>query len=236
VRAPPVAPQGLTATRKQGGGEPGQAAVRVPLERPKGKAMMLRSVLVAATLLSLGGSGIAFAAPDPGVVRVEGLCGGVLEAVKQAKGANAQVRARRIQPVIEQSFNLEVMAQFTIGEAWTKMSAAERASIVTALTHYTAARYAHEFDNYNGQHCVVDSAVVTRGLDKLVKSQIVEAGEATAVNYRLRDYAGAWRVIDVYYSGVSQLATQRADFASIVRSAGAQGLTAKLNALTSEMR
>lgn len=197
----------------------------------------MRTIAAAlAALLCLAASGAARAAADPALERVEALCNGVLEAVKQVKGATLPARARALQPVVEKAFNLEVMAQFAIGEPWTKMTAKDQAAVVSALTRYTSARYAQEFDAFTGQRCMVDPAVTTRGPDKLVKSQIVEAGGATAVNYRLRAFSGEWRVIDVFYKGVSQLATQRADFASVVQSGGAPGLVSKLNELTAKTR
>ena len=181
-------------------------------------------------------TGPAAAAADPAATRVEGLCNGVLEAVKLTKDAGAQVRARSLLQVVEQSFNIEAMSQFAIGAAWAGMSAREQSEVTVALTRYMAARYAQEFDSFRGQKCVVDPAVTARGPDRLVKSQITEAGESTSVNYRLREYGGAWKVIDVFYKGVSQLATERADFAGILRSGGAPALKAKLNELTAKMR
>lgn len=193
--------------------------------------MRVRGILTVAAALSLLAGG-ASAAGDPGAARVEALCGGVLDAVKQSKSAPLQARARRIQPAIEQGFNLDAMAQLTIGEPWTQMTPADRAGVVAALGRYTAARYAQEFE---GERCVVDPTVVSRGPDKLVKSQVLGGGETASVNYRLREAGGVWKVIDVYYNGVSQLAVQRADFAQVVRTAGAAGLAAKLNALTANM-
>jgi phospholipid transport system substrate-binding protein len=202
--------------------------------------MTLRQTLPAALAAALAVSAAAgaHAAPaDPAAAQVERLCTGVVEAVKQAKGAGLQARAKKIQPVIEESFDIGVMAQFAVGpSAWeTKVPASERSALVAALTRHTAARYAQEFDNYSGQRCVVDPNVQTRGPDKLVKSQIVEPHETASVNYRLRQYGGTWKVIDVYYEGVSQLATERADFASTLQSGGASALVAKLNELTAKM-
>jgi phospholipid transport system substrate-binding protein len=197
---------------------------------------MLQRTLLAAAALALCAGPAARAATDPATARVEVLCGGLLDAVKAAKGGGAGPRARKIQPVVDQNFNLEAMAQFTIGEPWAKMSGADHAALVAAMSRYMAARYAKEFEAAGEQRCVVDPAAVARGVDKLVKSQIVERGEAEQVNYRLREYGGAWKVIDVFYKGVSQLATQRADFAGLVRSGGAAPLVAKLNQLTAEMR
>jgi phospholipid transport system substrate-binding protein len=194
------------------------------------------AALAAAVGLSL--TGAAHAAPaDPAATQVERLCTGVIEAVKQAKGADLQARARRIQPVIEAGFEIPVMAQFAVGPSWeTKVPPADRAALVAALTRHTAARYAQEFDSYSGQRCVIDPTVQTRGPDKLVKSQIIEAHDTSSVNYRLREYGGTWKVIDVYYEGVSQLATERADFAGVLQTGGASALVAKLNELTAKMR
>lgn len=199
--------------------------------------MRMRRIFTAAAALALVGAPMAKAAPaDPAAQRVEALCNGVLTALKESKAGGLQARAKRMQPVVEEGFDLGVMAQFAIGPGWTKMSPAERSGLTAALTRYTAARYAQEFDAYTGQKCVVDPNVTTRGVDKLVKSQIVEPGQSSSVNYRLRQYGGGWKVIDVYYEGVSELATERADFAGALASGGAPGLINRLNELTAKMR
>jgi phospholipid transport system substrate-binding protein len=201
--------------------------------------MTMRRLLAATTGLGLCLVPLApaQAAPaDPAAARVERLCNGVLDAAKETKGAGLQARARKIQPVIEENFEIGIMAEFAIGPGWAKIPPAERSALVSALTRHTAARYAQEFDAYTGQRCVVDPAVQTRGPDKLVKSQIAEPHDSSAVNYRLRQYNGAWKVIDVYYEGVSQLATERADFSGLLQSGGPTALVARLNELTSKMR
>ena len=199
----------------------------------------MKREFLAATILAafaLTAVGPARAAADPAAARVEALCNGVVDAVKDAKGAGLQARAHKIQPVIEQNFEIPMMAQFAIGPQWAKIAPGERSALIAALTRHTAARYAQEFDSYTGQKCVVDPAVQTRGPDKLVKSEIVEPHDRSSVNYRLRQYGGAWKVIDVYYEGVSQLATERADFAGVLASGGPTALVARLNELTAKMR
>jgi phospholipid transport system substrate-binding protein len=54
--------------------------------------------------------------------------------------------------------------------------------------------------------------------------------------YRMRDTGSGWKVIDVYYNGgISQVATQRSDFASTLSSGGAKALVAKLDSLTDKL-
>ena len=54
--------------------------------------------------------------------------------------------------------------------------------------------------------------------------------------YRMRDNGSGWKVIDVYYNGaISQLTTQRSDFAATLSSGGAKALVAKLDAQTEKL-
>jgi phospholipid transport system substrate-binding protein len=49
------------------------------------------------------------------------------------------------------------------------------------------------------------------------------------INYLMRDDDGAWQIADVYLDGtISQLATQRSEFHSILRRKGVDGLIATL--------
>jgi phospholipid transport system substrate-binding protein len=45
----------------------------------------------------------------------------------------------------------------------------------------------------------------------------------------VRDVDGTWKIIDVYYDGVSQLILHRSDFGAAMASGGAPALLAHLN-------
>jgi phospholipid transport system substrate-binding protein len=194
----------------------------------------MRKVLtITACVAALAGP--ASAAEDPAATQVDRFCHAVLQATAQAGGAGLQARTQSLEPLVDKYFDVGAMARFAVGEPWAQWSAADRSVVVSAMSRFTAARYASALDSNHGQKCVVDPAVVTRGPDKLVKSKIVDPTGATSLNYRLRETGGAWRVIDVYYEGVSQLVTQRAEFATVIRDKGAPGLVAKLKELTAKM-
>jgi phospholipid transport system substrate-binding protein len=116
------------------------------------------------------------------------------------------------------------------------MSADEQAGLVKAFRRMTVASYARNFDVFKGQQFVTDAKVEVRGPDRLVKAQVIPAGEKPVnLTYRMRDAAGAWKVIDVIYEYVSQLATRRADFASTVASGGAPALIKKLDKISDNL-
>lgn len=171
------------------------------------------------------------AAADPAAARIE-----TFYAEVGALKAGAMTAAR-LKPLLERTFNLPVMAQVAVGAPWTTMSSADRAAVTAALARYTAARYARDFAAAKGLTFTVDPAVQVRGADRLVKSEVREKGEApTKLVYRVREYPGGWQAIDVFENGVSEIATQRADFTSALASGGAAALIRKLEETTAKLK
>jgi phospholipid transport system substrate-binding protein len=109
-------------------------------------------------------------------------------------------------------------------------------SLVTAFRRMTIASYASNFKEFKEQQFTLDPKVDVRGADRIVKSQIIPKGEkAVNLRYRLRETAGAVRIIDVIYESVSQLATRRSDFASTINAGGAPALVKKLDEISDRL-
>lgn len=120
----------------------------------------------------------------------------------------------RLADAIRSTFNVHVMSAFIAGPAWASASPTEQTTATSAFTRYLVARFAHEFDNDEGQRFRIAPTVQSRGQDRLIQTEVTQTGSIPVhLDYRLRAYEGQWRIIDVYYDGVSQLATQRADVA-----------------------
>lgn len=179
----------------------------------------------------------AFAqASDPAGKQIETFDAALIKTLQAGKSAGAQGRAKVIGPAVEQAFDLPAMVRFAVGPDWAKMAADDQAALQKAFSRFTIANYAKNFDNYNGQKLELDGDVQTRGVDKLVKTKLTGGGSNVSLAYRMRETGGAWKIIDVYYNGsISQLTTQRSDFASTLSSGGAKALAAKLDAQTEKL-
>ena len=172
-------------------------------------------------------------ASDPAAT-VSALDAGLI-ALMHDKGGQ-QARSHAIAPVIDRSFDLAAMTRLAVGPEWPKIAAREQAGLVSAFRAMTVAQYARNFDGWSGQRFVLVGAVEARGGDRLVRTELVSpGGDKEALAYRLREDApgsGRWRIIDVYYrNGISQLATRRSDFATVLARGGAPALIAHLQAL-----
>jgi len=97
---------------------------------------------------------------------------------------------------------------------------------------FIVADYASQIDDYSGEKFVVDPQTVpeTRGGGEIVKTRLQQAsGRTVIINYLVR----GGKVIDVYLNGtISDLATRRDEFASIIAAGGADGLVRRLHERT----
>ncbi len=189
------------------------------------KSQPPRPTAALAVALALSGAGLALSpvaassamaqASDPAAQVIDGFDHTLLESMKQSKSLGVQGRFRKLESAVRETYDLTAMMRVAAGAAWAKMSPADQSALVAAFGRFSAATYAHNFDEYSGQKFVV-TGVDTRLPDKLVRTQLIIAGEAPiSLVYRMRETGGRWRIIDVFYNGtISQLAQQASDFAS----------------------
>jgi len=76
--------------------------------------------------------------------------------------------------------------------------------------------------------------VISRGEDKIVRTRIIPAHDTpTNLLYRMREVDGAWKVIDVYSDGISELTLRRDDAA--IAAGGAPALIAHLHKVSDDL-
>ena len=99
-----------------------------------------------------------------------------------------------------------------------------------SFARYISATYAERFDSYAGQKLeVTGEQPAPSGV--MVKSQIIKAnGEPVKVDYMMRRNGDNWLISDIYLDGaISEVATRRSEFSTILKNEGIDGLIAALN-------
>ena len=139
-------------------------------------------------------------------------------------------RYAALAPVVNNLFDVPLMARLAVGASWDTLSAAQQRQIVVAFGRYVSATYADRFDSYSGEQLQVTGDEPYGG-GVIVETKIVKAGEdPVTINYMMRQHEGVWQVSDVYLDGtISQLATQRSEFHSILARYGVAGLISTLD-------
>lgn len=187
---------------------------------------------MAAAVLALGIAGSAGAAPaGAGAAEpVRGFYDTLLHTMQQGDKLGQGGRFAALEPVVRRSFDIPYMTRMAVGPSWSTLSDAKRQQLTEAFGRYITATWADRFDSYSGEKLEVGGER-PYGAAVLVDTRIVKSdGEPVSINYLMRRDGDGWRIADVYLTGtISELATRRAEFSSVLRSQGVDGLIDALN-------
>lgn len=186
-----------------------------------------------AALLALGlaaSAGASAADVSSAATPVRGFYDTLLNTMQQGDKLGQGGRYAALEPVVERTFDIPYMTRVAVGPSWPSLSDAQRQQVIEAFGRYITATWASRFDSYSGEKLEV-VGVKPSGANQLVETRIVKSdGEAVSINYLMRRDGDGWRIGDVYLTGtISELATRRAEFTSVLRSQGVDGLIDALN-------
>lgn len=161
----------------------------------------------------------------------------LLDVMKRAKTLGIKGRYDALAPVVEATFDLPAMTRIAVGPRWTSLPKDVQSALVDAFSRMTIATYASRFDGYSGERFEVDPTVESRGTGSIVHTRIVQPkGDPVTLNYLMRKNADRWKAVDVYLTGtISEIATRRSEFNSILDSGGPQALIQSLRQQTERM-
>jgi len=193
--------------------------------------MPLRKAVAFAAGLALSAlSYPVHAAPAGGGDTVQGLYDALLSTMKNGRILGQSGRFTQLAPVIRRTFDIASMVRLSVGSSWAGLSEAQRQQVSESFGRYISAIYADRFDSYDGQKLeVTGEQPAPSGV--MVKSQIIKAnGEPVKVDYMMRRNGESWLISDIYLDGaISEVATRRSEFATILKNDGIDGLIAALN-------
>jgi phospholipid transport system substrate-binding protein len=183
-------------------------------------------VVVASIGLSPASGQSAGSAAD----RIGTLYGVLTETMQQAKQLGIKGRFDRLAPILVDTYDTTSMSRSAVGQSWGALNSAQQAGIIDAFTRMMIANYANQFDGFSGERFEVLQTIDRAPTDKLVKTRLVQSnGKTVALDYLMRNSDGAWKVVDVYFDGtISELASRRAEFSTIMKSGGPDALIASL--------
>lgn len=187
--------------------------------------LRFRFVLWAAALCLVSVQTQATAA-TPASESIAGLNAKFLDVMKNGETLGYAGRYKELKPVLNQTFNFGEMARVSAGRYWNEMTDTEKQALVEAFTAYSVATYAARFKSYSGQTFEVLGEEPGPRKSVRVNNQIVRSnGEAIRIDYLMRENGGALKIVDVYLkTSISELATRRSEFGSVLSKGGVEAL------------
>ena len=199
--------------------------------------LFARYGFILSVVLALAGFTVrAEAAPSPSD-EVKAFYEVLLNNMKNAQALGVSGRYDKIEPVVVSTFDVPFMSRLSVGSMWSTLTPDKKQELAKAFGHYIAATYATQFDGYSGEQLqVLSEQKIKHGV--IVKTQIVKSdGTPIAINYVMHDNDIRWQIRDIYLAGtISQLATRRSEFSSIMRNGGIDNLISVLNQKTDGLR
>jgi phospholipid transport system substrate-binding protein len=178
-------------------------------------------------------------AQTPGATKpVDALDHGLTELLATGPAIPFERRYNQLAPVVDHAFDLSTILQAVVGPKWAGLPPDQRQSLLTAFRSYTIANYVANFSNGKGTVVKTVAGVQPVGDGQMVPTLIQPAsGEATKVNYLVKNGKGEWQITDIYLDGtISQVAVQRSDFRGLLASGdGAKPLIQQLNKKVSDL-
>ena len=190
---------------------------------------------VALAMVLCGSPALQAQAPSATAAYIQTYYQKLMPTLQQAGRLTVRERAKRLGPGITQTFDFATMTRLAVGPAWKSFSAPQQAAVREAFAQFVIADYASQVSDYSGESFVVDpqTSPASRGDGEIVKTRLLQPGGRTVkIDYLVR----GGRVIDIYLNGtISDLATRRDEFASIIASGGADGLLKRLQDRTQSL-
>jgi phospholipid transport system substrate-binding protein len=167
-------------------------------------------------------------APAESPIQVaQGLCDALLVSMKSGAAAGFAARKSALDPQVRRAINLPLMTRLVVGPPWRALTPDQQQAMVAAFSDFSISTYANQFSGYSGQSFTVDPKPAAQASGDVIVRTTLKTGDPDPVklDYLMRQSGGEWQIIDIYLNGtISQLAARRSEFASVLRSSGAQGL------------
>ena len=143
-------------------------------------------------------------------------------------------RQARFRAILNRTFEVPLIARFTLGRFWRRISEKQRKEFVSLFEDFIVKAYARRFRDYNGETFTVGKVRQINESDALVQSELaMKEGRKIAVYWRVRGKSD-FKIIDIIVEGVSMVITQRDEFSAIVSRNGGKidGLLTALRKMT----
>jgi len=128
------------------------------------------------------------------------------------------LRTQAFKRILNDNFDMEVIARFAMGRYWAVASDQERKKYTSLFKNMVVDVYTKRFSAYTNQKITVKGNKPAGRKDFIVNSVIDNNGQIIKLDWRIRK----GKVIDVIVEGVSMSVTQRSEFASVIQRGGGQ--------------
>ncbi len=157
--------------------------------------------------------------------------------MREADKLGVSGRYERLKPVIENAFNLPLMAGISAGTHWQAASPDQRQRLVSAFGRMSAATLATLFSGYSGEMFeLVGESPGPQNTTVVMTKLVIPDRDNVEIAYIARKHDDAWRLIDVIVDrGISELKVRMSEYRLVLKQSGIEALIDLLNTKADEL-
>lgn len=161
----------------------------------------------------------------------------LLNNMQHGKEYGCSGRVHHLEPLVDDSFDLEAIARSTLRRHWSQLRDEQRKQFVAVFREQVILTYASQFDEFDGDSFTTLGVQPLGSDDQLVHAKLQPgSGDAVKFDYVLHQKDGGWRIINVIADGVSDLAVRSTQYEKAYTEKGFNGLLTWLNTQTEKTR
>lgn len=146
-------------------------------------------------------------------------------------------RRQRLEPVVNQAFDFELIAQKLLRRRWKDLSDAQRTRLRAVIAETAVTTYASQFGSASADKATHFEIADSQAADSRVAATLLPAsGDAVSFDYTLRQGDDGWKIVNVVAQGVSDLAVRSAQYESQIARSGVDGLLGELEQRNQQAR
>ncbi len=150
----------------------------------------------------------------------------LLQAMREGEQLDYQGRFEFLTPVISQSHDIDLIIKTIVGATfWFDMDAEQQILLTDTFQELSIATYAGRFIKYDGEQFEITEQQELPRDQVLIRSRLIK-GDGSSVNfdYVLRQSNGQWRIVNILFDGVSDLAIKRSEYRAVLQRDGFSAL------------
>jgi phospholipid transport system substrate-binding protein len=150
----------------------------------------------------------------------------LLDAMRNGAKLDCTARTGRMAPVVRATFDVPQLAKLVMRRHWSALSDEQRRRFTDTLEQLIVATYVSEFKQFGGESFTAPATRELPGGRREVHTELRHPpAPSVTFDYVLQpSTGGAWRVVNVLAEGMSDLALRTAQYDSVMKAQGFDGL------------
>jgi phospholipid transport system substrate-binding protein len=154
------------------------------------------------------------------------------------KGLSDGDRAQRFRQLFVSSFDIPEISRFVMGRYWRTATPEQQQQFLKEFEEIQVLTWANRFKDYEGISHQVTNVAADGERGVIVDSRLQRANQdPLAIQWRLRQAEGTYKVLDLVVAGTSMAITLRSEYASVIQgNGGVDGLLALMRKKIGQMQ